>query len=90
MLIAKYDLRGILMTNKKEEIRCVRCHSIAEEKDRFCVRCGAPLFNRCSNGKTLLSKGCNKVNRREAAYCSSCGAPTVFYLAGLVEPLVKE
>lgn len=78
------------MGNKKEEVRCVRCLHLAEEKDRFCVRCGAPLINRCSNEKTLLSKGCSKVNRKDAAYCSSCGAPTIFYLAGLIEPVCNN
>lgn len=71
---------------KKEEVRCVRCNQKAEEKDQYCVICGSPLINRCSEEKTLLSKGCNKINRKEAAYCSACGAPTTFNLSGLVSP----
>lgn len=69
---------------KKEDVYCMRCYHKAEEKDKYCVLCGAPLINRCTEDKTLLSKGCNKVNRKEAAYCSACGAPTTFNLAGLV------
>ncbi len=68
----------------KEEVYCLRCYQRADEKDKYCVKCGSPLVNRCTEEKTLLSKGCNKVNRKDAAYCSSCGAPTVFNLAGLV------
>lgn len=71
-------------TETKEEVRCIRCNQLAEEKDKFCVKCGAPLINRCSEEKTLLSKGCSKVNRKNAAYCATCGAPTTFNLAGLI------
>lgn len=75
------------MTEKKEDKYCVRCSHKAGEKDKYCVRCGAPLINRCSEEKTLLSKGCNKENRPDAAFCSACGAPTIFNLAGLVPPI---
>lgn len=69
---------------EKEDVYCLRCNHKAEEKDKYCVRCGSPLVNRCTEDKTLLSKGCNKVNRKDAAYCAACGAPTTFNVAGLV------
>lgn len=72
------------MSDEKEEVRCVRCHHVAEEKEEYCIKCGAPLINRCSDAPGLLSKGCGKKNHPGAAYCAHCGSPTVFHKEGLV------
>lgn len=75
------------MTDKdkpKKLVTCVRCAHITEETDEYCIRCGAPLHNRCTDEPGLLDKGCTKVNAADAAYCASCGQPTAFYKAGLV------
>jgi RNA polymerase subunit RPABC4/transcription elongation factor Spt4 len=82
MLLQQF-LRGVLRMKVE---RCVRCRYMPEEKDKYCIRCGAPLINRCTDQKGLVHKGCNKVNRVDAAYCADCGSPTTFNLAGLVRP----
>lgn len=73
------------MAEKEKKRTCVRCLYDHSEDDQYCIRCGAPLVNRCTDESGLLSKGCSKVNSPEAAYCSRCGQPTVFHRAGLVK-----
>jgi len=73
------------LSDKKEEVICVRCSHVAEEKDQFCVKCGAPLVNRCSDSKTRRGKhGCGQINRPEALYCAKCGTETIFKQHGLL------
>ncbi len=71
-------------TDKDKLITCVRCTYTTKETDEFCIRCGAPLHNRCTDEPGLLDKGCKFVNKPEAAYCAKCGHPTVFLRTGLV------
>lgn len=72
------------MSDEQEEIRCVRCNHVAAENEEYCIRCGAPLINRCTDSPGLLSKGCGKKNSTEASYCAHCGSPTTFHKEGLV------
>jgi rRNA maturation endonuclease Nob1 len=73
------------MAEKKEELEpCIRCGAMPEKDDKYCIRCGAPLINRCTKKKSPLHKGCSKINRRDAAFCAACGSPTVFREAGLI------
>lgn len=69
---------------EKEKIKCVKCSEEAEDKDQYCVKCGAPLINRCSDLKTKGKHGCGFVNRPDALYCAKCGAETVFKQKGLL------
>lgn len=72
-------------SKSEEQLMCVRCQHVADKNEKYCIRCGAPLVNRCSDEKGLLGKGCTKINRQDAAYCSQCGEPTFFHKAGLIE-----
>lgn len=72
------------MADKEEYLTCVRCGNITEKKDAYCIVCGAPLRNKCTDEPGLLSKGCKFVNVSTAAYCAKCGEPTVFNKLGLL------
>ena len=72
------------MADQKDKY-CPKCNHRADEKDKYCVQCATPLINGCSNKGDLFTKKCSKINRDDAAYCSSCGAPTVYNLQGLVK-----
>ncbi|NSL50925.1 hypothetical protein [Calidifontibacillus erzurumensis] len=72
------------MSDKKEEKICKRCLFKADEKDQYCIRCGAPLINRCTDFKTGGKHYCGFVNRPDARYCAKCGHETVFKQYGLV------
>ncbi len=63
---------------EKEKITCVKCFYQADEKDKYCIKCGTPLVNRCTKDDSPNHKGCGAKNRPEAAYCSKCGSPTLF------------
>ncbi|GIP38168.1 hypothetical protein J31TS4_14480 [Paenibacillus sp. J31TS4] len=71
----------------KEPVSCIRCSKQASETDKYCIDCGAPLQNRCSDEPGLLKKGCTYLNAPNAAYCAKCGEPTLFQLHGLLTPL---
>lgn len=68
---------------KDEQRVCLRCSHV-NGKHAYCIKCGAPLVNRCLDEPGLLKKGCGKVNPSEAAFCSFCGEQTTFNKAGLV------
>lgn len=70
--------------SEKEKKSCIRCFYVAEEKDQYCIRCGAPLINRCSDLKTKGKHGCGHTNRSDAAYCAKCGCETIFKKQGLI------
>ncbi|HHY74779.1 MAG TPA: hypothetical protein GX497_16445 [Bacillus bacterium] len=71
--------------SEEEKVTCVRCYQVAGDKDQYCVKCGAPLVNRCSDLKTAKGKhGCGHVNRPEALYCAKCGTETIFKQQGLL------
>ncbi|GAA4828909.1 hypothetical protein GCM10023310_02310 [Paenibacillus vulneris] len=74
------------MSNKKP-VTCLRCSKTANENDKFCIDCGAPLQNRCSDEPGLLKKGCSYLNVQNAAFCAKCGEPTLFQLHGLITPI---
>lgn len=67
-----------------EQNSCKRCGHTYEEKNKFCTRCGAPVQNRCTFNGGLLDDPCTKVNSPHAAFCESCGSPTLFYKEGLI------
>ncbi|GFZ90368.1 hypothetical protein GCM10008018_40810 [Paenibacillus marchantiophytorum] len=69
---------------EKELQTCVRCHYVADKEERYCIRCGAPLKNKCTKEKSLLHKGCSKVNKADAKFCSDCGTATIFSELGLI------
>lgn len=69
-----------------KQVRCIRCLRNCGDKDRFCIDCGAPLVNSCTNRGGLTGEPCKKVNDREALFCISCGSPTLFQRYGLLSP----
>lgn len=72
-----------------EQKSCIRCGYIYEEKDKFCIKCSAPLQNKCTFDGGLFDDPCTKVNPQHAAFCASCGSPTVFYKEGLITTSFK-
>ncbi|MFC7391754.1 hypothetical protein [Scopulibacillus cellulosilyticus] len=78
------------MANNDEYKSCVRCGNVCNAKDRYCIKCGAPLVNRCSDEPGLVSKGCRYVNDPEAAYCARCGEETLFSKHGIVTPYLSS
>jgi hypothetical protein len=66
---------------------CIRCGFIPDEKDKYCINCGAPLQNRCTNDGGLLGDPCTNINPPNAAFCAKCGAPTLFQKKGLIVSL---
>ncbi|MEW9698883.1 zinc ribbon domain-containing protein [Paenibacillus sp. SI8] len=69
----------------EEELQtCVRCGFVADKEEKYCIKCGAPLKNRCTKKKTPLHGGCGKINKRDAKYCSDCGTETLFSDMGLL------
>lgn len=71
---------------EKEKILCHRCGYTAEEGEKHCVLCGAPLENRCMDEPGLVHKGCGHKNEPHAAFCVKCGHPTTFNHHGIVTP----
>lgn len=69
---------------------CVRCGHQPDEKDKYCIRCGAPLKNKCTNDGGLLGDPCNTTNPPHAAFCARCGAPTLFKKEGLLISIYPE
>lgn len=69
--------------NKEKPKTCVKCFHVAEEKDKYCVRCGTPLVNLCTKEDSPNHKGCQAKNRPDAAFCAKCGSPTVYGEMGL-------
>ncbi len=67
-----------------ENSSCVRCGHIAKKNTRYCVECGAPLINQCTNNGGLLGEACGHKNPSDASFCSKCGAYTTFHKAGLL------
>jgi hypothetical protein len=78
------------MSEKDKEHRvCMRCKHV-NDKIQYCIKCGAPLVNRCVDEPGLLEKGCGKANPSEAAYCQFCGQPTLFNKFGIVQPYLED
>ncbi|CAM3830463.1 zinc ribbon domain-containing protein [Cohnella lubricantis] len=75
------------MGDKPQLYPCIRCGRMPDENDKYCIDCGVPVHNRCSDEPGILKKGCSFVNPPTAAYCAKCGEPTVYQLHGLIQPL---
>jgi hypothetical protein len=50
----------------------------------FCILCGTPLFNYCSDEK------CNHLNSIYAYFCELCGEPTIYNQDGIVIKLPEN
>lgn len=70
--------------SEKEHKTCVRCFYRADEKDKHCIKCGAPLTNYCSDTKRRGKHHCGHINKSDAAYCAKCGSETIFKRQGLI------
>lgn len=73
-----------MMADQEEPRQCARCGSVNDSSYAHCIRCGAPLLNRCGDEPGMISKGCTFVNSPEAAFCAKCGHPTIFNQEGIV------
>lgn len=61
---------------------CLRCHHLNDEENNFCIKCGAPIKNICTN------RNCHNCHydiplSDEAAFCPLCGSETLFKTYGL-------
>lgn len=61
---------------------CLRCHHSNDEQNNFCIKCGAPLKNICTNRHCYNYKN-DVVLTEEAAFCPLCGSETLFKTYGL-------
>lgn len=61
---------------------CLRCQHNNNFENNYCIKCGAPLKNICTN------RNCENLQQDiilsdEAAYCPLCGSETLFKTYGL-------
>lgn len=75
--------------DKEKQKRCINCYHVADEKDKYCIKCGSPLTNHCGDIGGKLHKGCSFVNKEDAAFCAKCGYPTIFNQHGLITPTLS-
>lgn len=64
--------------------KCLNCGKPCQPeigKAEFCIYCGAPLINTCTNNHCTNSE---KSLSLEAVHCPLCGSKTVFKTFGLV------
>lgn len=66
------------------EHACIRCGHVPEQGDEYCILCGAPLRNRCTNDGGPFGDPCSHLNAPHASFCAKCGHRTVFHKAGLI------
>lgn len=61
---------------------CLRCNYSNEDSNNYCIKCGVPLKNICTN------RNCENWKKEiilldEAAFCPQCGSETLFKTFGL-------
>lgn len=61
---------------------CLRCKHENDEQNNYCINCGAPLKNICTN-RNCINLEQNVLLPDEAAFCPSCGSETLFKSYGL-------
>ncbi|ASN59787.1 hypothetical protein CG419_03730 [Latilactobacillus curvatus] len=64
--------------------KCLRCGTLCSPqkgKNEYCMRCGAPIINMCTNLQCENSENFLPV---DAVYCPLCGNDTVFHQFSLV------
>ncbi|WP_049512376.1 zinc-ribbon domain-containing protein [Streptococcus anginosus] len=62
---------------------CLRCQHVNDEENNFCIKCGAPLKNICTNKRCPNWE--NAVTLAdEAVFCPLCGTETLFKVYGMV------
>lgn len=61
---------------------CIRCHHSNDDKNDYCIKCGAPLYNYCTNRHCIA---CDEktILPDEAAFCPKCGYETLFKTYGI-------
>ncbi len=74
---------------------CINCGCPElEENDSHCWNCGHELnSNYCSNEHCVLNSENDESQapcRENACYCSECGSKTVYFINGLISPIVFE
>ena len=74
------------MADNEKPRPCARCGYVNDKNDSHCIKCGAPLLNKCADEPGRIHKGCSFVNKPEAAFCAKCGHPTIFHQEGIVQP----
>lgn len=62
--------------------KCLRCKYNNDDKNNYCIKCGAPLKNVCTN--ICCSNYENDIQLPdEAAFCPLCGSETLFKTYGI-------
>ncbi|HEP1510594.1 TPA: zinc ribbon domain-containing protein [Streptococcus pyogenes] len=61
---------------------CIRCQHKNDVDNNYCIKCGAPLKNVCTNQRCKNYEE-NIILSDEAAYCPICGSETLFKTYGL-------
>jgi len=74
------------MADKDDPRPCARCGYVNDKSHVYCIKCGAPLLNKCADEPGRIHKGCSFVNPPDAAFCAKCGFPTIFNKEGIVVP----
>lgn len=68
---------------------CLRCSHINDDSNNYCIKCGAPLKNICTN-RNCESWETGTILSDEAAFCPLCGSETLFKTFGLASSSFDE
>ena len=61
---------------------CLRCQHENDDQNNYCIKCGAPLRNICTNRRCSNWEQ-DVLLTDEAAFCPLCGSETLFKAYGL-------
>lgn len=62
---------------------CLRCHKLNDNHNNYCIYCGTPVRNICTN-KVCENYISDETLSNDAVFCPSCGSETLFKVHGLV------
>ncbi len=79
----KYD--GFDLDENMRLIKCPKCgNDEFSDNAEYCKICGTFLYNCCMPEEDYIEK--KHKNIGNARYCEQCGAPTTFFIHGLLKP----
>ena len=71
------------MEQNRDQKECLRCHRKNNPENAYCIYCGAPVRNICTN-KTCEVYTSDKTLSDDAVFCPACRTETLFKVYGLV------